>query len=187
MRLNIIITSTRPNRIGPHIGKWFYEYAKENNEGFEVVLTDLADVGLPLYDEPNHPTKQQYVHEHTKRWSKIVSESDAFVFILPEYNFTAPPSFINAIDFLYNEWNYKAAGFVSYGGISGGLRSTQTAKTLLTSVFSMPVYEQVAIPNVFGLIEGDKFNANEHHISSAKAMMQSLAKWSKALEIIRNQ
>lgn len=186
MKLNVILVSTRPGRNGKPVADWFFDYAKAHKGAFdEVVLTDLAEVNLPLYDEPNHPKMQKYEHEHTKVWSEIVAGSDAFVFVLPEYNFTAPPGFVNAIDYLWNEWAYKPASFVSYGGVSGGLRSVQTAKTLLTTVNVMPIPEQVVIPMVFGHIADGKFTPEKPHVDSADQTIEALAKWAAALKTLR--
>lgn len=185
MKLNVIITSTRPGRNGPSVARWFYEYAAAHSGGFEVVLTDLAEVNLPILDEPNHPMKQDYTKDHTKNWSKIVAQSDAFVFVMPEYNFTAPPAFINAVDYLYHEWAYKPAGFVSYGGVSGGLRAVQSAKLMLTTLNVMPVPQQVMIPDVFSHISEGVFTPNPHHESGAETMIGALVKWAGALSALR--
>ena len=91
---------------------------------FDVQMIDLKQVNLPLLDEPNHPRLQKYEHDHTKAWSAD-QNSDAFVFVTPEYNYGPSPALLNALDYLYNEWNYKAAAFVSYGGSSGGLRRSR--------------------------------------------------------------
>lgn len=186
MKLNVIIVSTRPGRIGKPIGDWFFQYATENPSGFdEVVLTDLADLNLPLYDEPKHPRMQQYEHDHTRKWSSIVDGSDAFVFVLPEYNFTAPPSYFNALDYLVKEWAYKPAGFVSYGGISGGLRATQSAKPILTTLKVMPMIEQVAMPMVFQHLVNGKLEPTMPMIESADALLPELARWAGALKTLR--
>lgn len=185
MKLNIVITSTRPGRIGDAVGRWFAGHASANPGGFEVALTDLAKVALPLYDEPKHPRLRDYQHDHTKRWSQIVGGSDAFVFVLPEYNFTAPPSFINAVDYLYLEWHYKPAGFVSYGGVSGGLRATQTAKTMLTTLRVMPIPEQVVVPMVAAQMKDGKFAPTEIVAQSADTMIAELARWATALAPLR--
>jgi len=185
MNLNVILTSTRPGRNGKPVADWFVDYAKAHSAGFEVVFTDLAEVALPILDEPNHPRMKKYEHDHTKRWSAIVDESDAFVFVLPEYNFTAPPAFVNAVDYLYSEWAYKPAGFVSYGGISGGLRSVQTAKTMLTTLSVMPIPQQVVIPMVFGHLADGSFTAEKPHEESAGQMIDELAKWAGALAPLR--
>jgi len=187
MKLNVIITSTRPGRIGDAVGRWFFEHASRNPGGFEIELTDLAELALPLYDEPNHPRLQNYQHDHTRRWSQIVGGSDAFVFVLPEYNFTAPPSFVNAVDYLFNEWRYKPAGFVSYGGVSGGLRAAQTAKTLLTGLSVMPIPAQVTVPMVAQSVKDGRFVPSEIVGQSADAMIAELARWAKALQSLRQE
>ena len=105
-------------------------------------LIDLADFNLPVYDEPLHPRLQKYEHAHTRAWSESVNAADAYVFVTPEYNFSAPPSsLVNALNFVYKEWNYKPAAFVSYGGVSGGLRSVQMAKQIVTALKMMPMTE----------------------------------------------
>lgn len=185
MKLTIIVTSTRPGRVGKAVADWFHDYAQANPAGFEIGFTDLQELNLPLLDEPNHPSMQKYEHGHTKRWSQIIDGSDAFVFVLPEYNYTAPPSFINAVDYLYNEWNYKPAGFVSYGGISGGIRSTETAKHIVSTLEMVPIKQQVMIPMVANHLEDGKFTPTEVHEKSAQAMLDAMARWTKALKSMR--
>src|SRR5713226_9805342 len=126
-KLSVVIASTRPGRAGLPIGEWFFARAQAHG-GFDVQLVDLKEVDLPLLDEPKHPRLRDYQHEHTKKWSALVGGSDAFVFVTPEYNFSSPPALLNAIDYLFHEWAYKPAGFVSYGGVSGGIRSVQMTK-----------------------------------------------------------
>lgn len=184
--LVVLIASTRPQRKGPAIAKWFTSVA-EAHPTFEVRLVDLAEVGLPLLDEPNHPRMKQYQQEHTKRWSAIVDAADAFVFVTPEYNYNPPPSLLNALDYLYQEWLYKPVGIVSYGGISGGLRSAQALKLAVTTLKMMPLSDGVVAPNFFGQINSEGvFEANESQIHSAHAMLDELAKWSAALSQIRH-
>eukprot|EP00762_Andalucia_godoyi_P003967 ANDGO_05703.mRNA.1 NAD(P)H-dependent FMN reductase C4B3.06c len=182
--LTIIIASTRPGRVGLPVGKWFIDYATKNGK-FNVQVADLAEVNLPFLDEPNHPSLKKYTKEHTKAWARTVDRSDAFVFVVPEYNFCAPATLINALDYLYGEWNYKAAGFVSYGGMSGGIRSVQDVKTLLTSLKIVPIMEAVAIPNVFPMVQEDLFTPLPIHEKSADVMINELLKWTTALKTIR--
>src|SRR5690554_2423401 len=147
LTLHTIICSTRPGRVGPALARWFNDFANQQG-AFSSHLVDLADFNLPVYDEPHHPMKQDYQHEHTKAWSKSVAAADAFVFVLPEYNFCPPPSFFNALDYLYREWNYKPCGFLSYGGVSGGLRSAQIAKQVVTTLKMMPISDGVTVQMV---------------------------------------
>lgn len=118
--LQIVIGSTRPGRVGLPVAQWFSQRAREH-AGFKVELVDLAEVNLPLLDEPNHPRLHQYTHEHTRAWSATVARGEAYVFVHPEYNYGLNAALKNAIDYLFGEWQYKAVGFVSYGGVSGGL------------------------------------------------------------------
>jgi NAD(P)H-dependent FMN reductase len=145
MKLGISVASTRPSRVGHLIGQWVHERAVEHGK-FDIDLLDLAKFHLPLYDEPKHPSLQQYEHDHTKRWAASVTSADAFVIVTPEYNYGPPPSLINAFDYVYKEWNYKPAGFVSYGGVSGGLRAVQMEKQTLTTLKVVPIVEAVVIP-----------------------------------------
>jgi NAD(P)H-dependent FMN reductase len=184
LKLHTVIASTRPGRIGPAIGDWFHGFAKTHGK-FDAELVDLADFNLPLYDEPQHPMRRQYQHDHTKKWSESVNAADAFVFILPEYNFTAPPSFVNAIDYLFWEWQYKPVGFVGYGGISGAQRSTQSARLHISTLKMMPIPEGVVLPNVFTQLKDGKFTANEFNEQGATATLNELHKWSEALAPLR--
>src|SRR3954465_5177489 len=145
--LHTIVCSTRPGRVGLSVARWFHEIATQHG-GFDAKLVDLAEFNLPVYDEPKHPSLQQYEHEHTKRWSASVSAADAFVFVTPEYNYGPPPSVLNALDYVYKEWNYKPAAFVSYGGVSGGLRAVQGTKQTLTTLKMVPLVEAVVIQSV---------------------------------------
>lgn len=183
--LLILSCSTRPGRKGPAVAQWFEQVARRHG-AFEIELLDLADVNLPMFDEPEHPRLQKYEHQHTKAWSARVSAADAFVFVTPEYNFSPPPSLLNALDYLYNEWNYKAAGFVSYGGLSGGMRSVEITKHVLTTLKVVPIVEAVAIPTFSQyLAEDGRFVAIEAHHKAAESMLTELGRWTKALAGLR--
>jgi len=184
-KLNVIACSTRPSRNGLPIAQWFHSFAQKHG-GFESELIDLAELNLPVFDEPEHPRLQKYQHEHTKKWSSIVANADAFVFVLPEYNFGPPPSFVNAIDYLSREWHYKPAGFVSYGGLSGGVRAVQGAKLLLTTMKVVPMLEAVTIPNFAQHISADKqFVATTVHEEAATTMLNEMIRWARALAPLR--
>ncbi|SFK18454.1 NAD(P)H-dependent FMN reductase [Nitrosomonas aestuarii] len=185
LKLHIIICSTRPGRVGPYVATWFHELAIQQGQ-FEAILIDLAAFNLPVYDEPEHPVLQRYQHEHTKNWAASVDAADAYVFVTPEYNFGPPPSLLNALNYVYKEWNYKPAGIVSYGGVSGGLRSALLEKLTLTTFKMMPMYEAVAVQNVSSLVnENKRFMPNDHHISSAASLLNELQKWARALKTMR--
>jgi NAD(P)H-dependent FMN reductase len=184
MKLGIIVASTRPTRVGHLVGQWMHERAVDHGK-FDIELLDLAKFNLPLYDEPKHPSLQQYEHDHTKRWSASVAAADAFVIVTPEYNYGPPPSLINAFDYVYKEWNYKPAGFVSYGGVSGGLRAVQMEKQTLTTLKVVPIVEAVVIPMVAQSIADGRFRGNELQIQAAKVMLDELLRWARALKPLR--
>lgn len=183
--LKIIITSTREKRVGAAVAAWFVERARQHGK-FDLDLVDLKQVNLPLLDEPNHPRLRKYEHEHTKAWSKVVDSADAFVFVVPEYNYGMPPALLNAIDYLFVEWHYKAAGFVSYGGLSGGTRSVQMAKSVVTTVKMMPLPEAVNIPFVSKLIDDNGvFNPGDTQDKPLTTMLDELVRWTGALKTLR--
>lgn len=183
--LKIITSTTREGRTGIYIAKWISEFAK-TKPNFNVHLLDLAVINLPFMDEPNHPRFQQYTHEHTKNWSKVIEEADAYIIVLAEYNYGFPAPIKNALDYLFNEWKYKPVSFVSYGGISAGLRSTQMLKQVVTTLGMVPIPEQVNIPFHTKLIDEEKvFHPDIHIINSAEVMLEQLDKWSDSLKIMR--
>lgn len=186
LRLNTIIVSTRPTRVGPIFAEWFHGLARSHGR-FEPHLVDLAEFGLPVLDEPKHPRLQDYQHEHTRAWSRSVASADAFVFVTPEYNYGAPPSFVNAVDYLYREWAYKPAGFVSYGGVSGGLRAVQAEKPVLTTVNVMPIPQGVSIPNFAQHLDSERrFKPTDLMVDGAKSMLDALHRWAEALKPMRD-
>jgi NAD(P)H-dependent FMN reductase len=183
--LQIIIASTRPGRVGLPVGKWFEQCAIDHGT-FAVQVADLAEIDLPFLDEPNHPSQQKYTKQHTKDWSARIAASDAFVFVMPEYNhsFTAPLK--NAIDFLVKEWAFKPVGLVSYGGISGGIRAVQALKTVLSGLRMVPLTEAVVIQFVASLIEDDgHFEPTAAIANTVKPMLDELARQVPALKQLR--
>lgn len=188
LTLQVIIASTREARKGPAVAAWFLERARAHGK-FDVELVDLADVGLPLLDEPKHPRFAQYEHAHTKAWSAIVARADAYVFVTPEYDFGAPASLVNALQYLAREWAYKPAAFVSYGGVSGGTRSVEAAKQVVTALKMMPMFEQVAIPFFAQHIDATTgvFDPGEVQAKAAVTMLDELLKWAEALAPMRTR
>jgi len=181
LKLMIIIASTRPGRVGLPVGQWFNSRAEELG-GFDIDLVDLAELGLPFMDEPNHPRLHQYTKAHTKAWSARVEATEAFVFVMPEYNygFTAPLK--NAIDFLSQEWQYKPVGFVTYGGIAAGTRALQLLKPVLSALKLVAVNEAVNIPFVAQYInEEDTFVPNDSVERAVPLMLNELRRWTKTL------
>jgi NAD(P)H-dependent FMN reductase len=173
-RLQVILASTRPTRIGPAFADWFLAVAQSHG-GFTVELLDLAKVGLPFLDEPHHPRLGQYVHQHTKDWSASIRRGDAYVFVTPEYNYGYNAVLKNAIDFLHAEWADKAVGFVSYGGIAAGTRAVQQLKQVVTTLRMVPVFDAVYIPMAASQLQEDgSARPDDERDGAAKVMLDEL-------------
>jgi len=184
-RLTIIIGSTRPGRAGLPIAQWFADRARSHG-GFDVDVVDLAELNLPLLDEPHHPRLRRYLHRHTKNWSAIVDAGDAFVIVTPEYNYGYPAALKNAIDYLHEEWCDKPVGFVSYGGVAAGTRAVQQLKQVVTTLKMHPVVEAVSIPFHPQFIGDDgRVHANEIMEQAADAMLDELVRVEGALRPLR--
>ncbi len=186
-KLKIITSTTRPERKGIALANWVADWVS-NKEMFNSALLDLAEIGLPLLDEPKHPRLKEYAHEHTRRWSALIEEADAFIIILGEYNHGYPAAIKNAIDFLYHEWRHKPVGFVSYGGVSGGMRSMQMLKPTITALSMMPLAESVSVPNFAkNISEEGVFKGYELLEKSVDGMVKELARWSAVLKELRKK
>ena len=185
LKLNIIIGSTRPGRVGPVVAKWVTGAASQHGK-FDVELVDLADFALPLLDEAAHPMAQQYVKEPTKRWSASVASADAFLFVTPEYDYFAPAALVNAVQVLMREWFYKPAGVVSYGGISGGLRSAQVLRQLLSNVNVHALPQVIPVPNLAQFIGDDgAMRPNDLMNAGLKGLLDELHRWARPLQLLR--
>src|SRR5512140_2055996 len=123
LRIAIILGSTRPGRNTEAVARWVYDHARQRGDA-DYELVDIAEYALPLLDEPIPPSQHNYSHEHTKRWAAKIESFDGYVFVTPEYNHSTSAALKNAIDYLYKEWNNKAAAFVSFGS-SGGTRAVE--------------------------------------------------------------
>lgn len=183
--LMIILGSTRPGRVGAPVARWFEQRAREHG-GFEVAGVDLAELDLPLLNEPKHPRLREYVHDHTKRWSEMVDAADAFVLVTSEYNHSFPAPLKNAIDYLHHEWHDKPAGFVSYGGVAAGTRAMQALKPVLIALGVVPVVPAVNIPFVTEFVgEDGEIHANEIMQQAAEDMLDELERIEGALAPLR--
>ena len=134
------------------------------------------------------PADGNYVHEHTKRWSATVARADAFVFVTPEYDFGPPASLINALQYLVKEWAYKPVGLLSYGGVSAGLRSANALRVMITANNMMPLPGAVSIPLVGQLVnkETGVFEPGEVQAKAANSMLAELARWERAMRVLRS-
>jgi NAD(P)H-dependent FMN reductase len=183
--LLIVIASTRPVRAGLPIAEWF-EQRTVAHGGFEVEVADLAAIDLPLMNEPKHPRRREYEHQHTKDWSARVEAADAFVFVHPEYNHGITAPLKNALDYLSQEWAYKPLGLVSYGSVSAGTRAAQMIKQVAVYLRLFTVAEAVSIPFVSRRIGDDgAFVPDEMVEKAAAGMLDELVRLEGALRSLR--
>jgi NAD(P)H-dependent FMN reductase len=184
--LMIVIASTRPVRVGVPVAEWFEERAVAHG-GFEITVVDLAAIDLPLMNEPKHPRRREYEHEHTKEWSARVEAADAFVFVHPEYNHGMTAPLKNALDYLHQEWAYKPLGLVSYGSVSAGTRAAQMIKQVAVYLKLFTVAEAVSISFVSRRIgEDGEFVADEMVEKSADGMLVEMIRLEAALRPLRS-
>lgn len=146
VRIGSIVGSTRPGRKGEAVARWIHEIAKKLSDA-EFELVDIHAFHLPFFDEPFSPfaralLKREYTQPHTQEWSAVIAPFDGYVFVTPEYNHSVPGALKNALDFLYSEWNNKAAGCVSYGG-AGGTRAVEHLRLILAELQVATVRDEV--------------------------------------------
>ena len=172
--LQIIIGSTRPGRRGAAVGNWFHDLAVQHDK-FGVELIDLAEVNLPLLDEPLPPGRGPYTQEHTRRWSRSISLGQAYVFVVPEYNHSYNAATKNALDFLNEEWRHKPVGFVGYDGIAAGARAIQALTPVVISLGTTPLPGAVRIPLINRAVTADgSLRADDRLDASALTLLDDL-------------
>ena len=183
LKLAIVMGSTRPGRKSDAVANWVYEAAKTRTDA-HYELIDLLDFNLPLLDEPVPPSMGKYSKPHTKVWAAKVAEFDGFVFVTPEYNHAPSGALKNAIDFLYAEWNNKAAGFVGYGG-AGGTRAVEHLRLIMAEVQVATVRAQVALSLHSDFEHYTTFKPGPQQMGSLNTMLDQLTAWSGALQTLR--
>lgn len=184
-KIAIIIGSTRPSRVGGAVGQWAYDIARKRTDA-QFELIDLKEVNLPLLDEPVPPSMGQYSKPHTKAWAARIAPCDGFVFVTPEYNHGTCGALKNAIDFLYAEWNNKAAGFVGYGS-AGGARAVESLRLVMGELMVADVRKQVMLSLFTDFENMSQFKPRPQHEQSLNEMLDQVIAWSVALKTVREK
>jgi NAD(P)H-dependent FMN reductase len=183
-RLGVILASTRPGRLGESVAHWVMEIAKARGDA-EFELVDLKEFPLPILDEAIPASAGKYSQAHTKAWAAKIASFDGYVFVMPEYNHGVPGALKNAIDFLYAEWNNKAAGFVSYGS-SGGVRAVEQLRLVLAELQVATVRAQGALFLATDFENYRSFRPDPGRVKGVSAMLDQLVAWSVALRSVRS-
>ena len=183
LRIAIILGSTRPGRNGEAVANWVHDLAR-NRKDAEFELVDVAAFNLPLLDEPVPPSLGRYSKPHTKAWASKIDSFDAFVFVTPEYNHGTSAALKNAIDFLYREWNNKAAGFVSYGS-AGGARAVEQLRLVMAELQVATVRGQVLLSLLADFQNFGVFKPAPLQAKALERMLDQLVAWGEALKMLR--
>ena len=179
--LAVIVGSTREGRAGPAFAEWFRDQAW-NHGRFRIDLIDLADAKIPsVY--PAHPDSP--VREYIRR----LADADAFVIVTPEYNHGYPGTLKQAIDLARSEWHAKPVGFVSYGGVAGGLRAVEQLRPVFAELHAVTVRDGVSFRNYWETFDVATRmpRADDGCNAAAIKMLDQLLWWSVALRDARSQ
>jgi NAD(P)H-dependent FMN reductase len=183
IRIAIVTGSTRPGRNNEAVAHWVYEITKQRDDA-EFELVDIAAFNLPLLNEPAPPSLGQYSHDHSKTWGKKIGSFDAYVFVTPEYNHGIPAALKNAIDYLFREWNNKAAGFVSYGS-AGGARAVEQLRLVMAELMVADVRAQVMLSLFTDFENFTNFKPDPRHLQEVNTMLDQVIAWGTALKSLR--
>ena len=187
--ISVIVGSIRQARFSEKPADWVLQHLKDR-AGVETRLLDLRDFPMPFFDQPVPPAmpgRAPYENEVVKRWTAEIARSDGFVFVTPEYNYGAPAVLKNALDWVYPEWNRKAAAFVSYGSVAGA-RSVQQLRETAIELQLAPIRSSVHIPAavLWAHFQDGDVNAGLAELEAqAKAMIDDLLWWTEALKTAR--
>lgn len=185
IKVAIILGSTRPGRRGEPVAHWVHDIAKQRSDA-EFELVDIKDYNLPHLDEPMPPSLGQYSQPHTLAWAAKIDSFDAYVFVTPEYNHSTSGALKNAIDFLYREWNNKAAGFVSYGG-AGGARAVEHLRLVMAELQVATVRAQVMFSLFTDFENFTIFKPAAMHEGYVNTMLDQVIAWGGALKTVREK
>lgn len=184
-KIAVIIGSTRPGRKAEDVARWVMDIATMRSDAlFELV--DIASFNLPLLDEEVPPSMGQYSKPHTQAWAAKIAEFDGYVFVTPEYNHGTSAALKNALDFLFAEWNNKAAGFVSYGS-AGGARGVESLRLVMGELMIADVRAQVMLSLFTDFENYTVFKPAQHHEKSVTSMLDQVVSWSGAMQAVRQR
>jgi NAD(P)H-dependent FMN reductase len=184
LKIAIILGSTRPGRNGKVVADWVVEKAQDREATYELI--DLLDYPLPHMDEAMPPSMGQYAGEHTKAWAAKIAGYDGFVFVTPEYNHSTSGVLKNAIDYLYGEWNNKAAAFVAYGSL-GGARAVEHLRGISAELQIADVRQQLSFSLFTDFENFSIFKPGAQHNDAAVVLFDQLEAWAGALKPLRSQ
>lgn len=185
--IGIITGSTRPGRFSIQAAQWLLDFANTRGDiDTEYVLVDIAEYDLPLFDEPVSPVYGPVQNPGAQRFAARLGELDGFIFATPEYNHSTSAALKNALDYAYGEWNFKPAGFISWGAIAGGVRAVEHVRGILGELKVYDIREQVVVPNFYlNFDEQGKYRFGEAEERQAAPMLDELVFWTAQMKAAR--
>ncbi|MFI1399913.1 NADPH-dependent FMN reductase [Streptomyces sp. NPDC020681] len=178
LKLAVILASNREGRFGPVVGDWFMSRTT-GREDYAAELIDLGEVHLPtaLSHKPAPAVRTELA-----KVSPALAGADAYVVITPEYNHSFPAALKSLIDWHFTEWQAKPIGFVSYGGMSGGLRAVEQLRQVFAEMHAVTVRDTVSFHHAHSHFDDRGRHKDPAACdAAAKAMLDQLAWWGHAL------
>jgi NAD(P)H-dependent FMN reductase len=180
-KIAIIVGSTRPNRFGPQVANWLLKAGQQRGDA-EFDLIDLEEVDLPIFNEPGYPSMGQLTVPHAVAWSEKISQYDGFILVTPEYNHSTSPALLNALTYLYQEWNFKPVAFASYGGGAGGSRAVEHLRGVAGELKMFDIREQLLIPSYYlRLNDQFQYQFSDAEIKATNELLDQIVFWSEQM------
>lgn len=182
----VVTGSVRPGRFTLQPSRWIFNILSKQHD-VKAEFFDVADLNLPFFDESGSPSMgTANSKEHTRSWAKKIDNADGFIFVTPEYNHSYSPVLKNAIDYLYKEWNFKPATFVSYGALVAGSRAVEHLRTVLAELKMYDLREQILIPSYWEHLDANgTYQFTDRQNKTAEAMIAELVFWAHSMKQAR--
>jgi len=194
IKVKVIIGSTRPNHFSEKPASWIYEETQKR-EGVAAELLDLRDYSMPFFDQPISPAMSggKYANDVVKTWAGKIKDGDAFIIVTPEYNHGYPAVLKNALDSIFQEWNKKPVGFVSYGN-AGGARSVEQLRQVVIELQMFPIRNAIHLPSeIYRIamnekvpVNPDLFKALKEPVDRVQPFLNELILTSRAFKTMRD-
>lgn len=176
LQIAVVVGSTRPGRLGPAVAQWFLDRARARPE-LRPTVVDVGDTELPHSFGAPAPGLAPA--------AAALAAADAFVVVTPEYNHSYPGALKNLIDLHSAEWQAKPVAFVSYGGVSGGLRAVEHLRGVFAELHAVTVRDTVSFRNPWSRADGGSLRADPESDAAATTLLDQLIWWGEALRTAR--
>lgn len=190
LRVAVILGSVRDGRFGPTVADWFTGHAERRAAGGGDVVVDrldLADVPLPLDMSARAGAASPEATEALASVAGRLARADAFVVITPEYNHSFPAALKNLIDWHFGEWQAKPVGFVSYGGVGGGLRAVEQLRGVFAELHAVTVRRAVSFHHPWNWFDASgRPNDAAACEKAVDGLFDQLVWWGRALRSARD-